>query len=241
MRLIPSKRFTNRQVSYEFMNRQMVWHAFTVSHSSILQLSCINLIQEFLLLVLPIFGSRAFRRAYKQVSSRLQGLSVSSILPSALKSKVRPTKSTIQKGKYFSLSSDQCAICAESASFDLSSLASNPGAFASSLANMSMASSNGAMAEDSKEGGPPTHPVNTPYRASCGHEYCYFCLSDKLLRAVDDGDDGWECLRCKEIVRSAYRVVAIPEEDDIASDDLGSEIGTPLDSNVSLSSSSLSR
>ena len=32
MRLVPAQRLTQRDVSYEFMNRQMVWHAFTVRH-----------------------------------------------------------------------------------------------------------------------------------------------------------------------------------------------------------------
>lgn len=31
MRLVPMRHST-REVSYEFMNRQMVWHAFTVRH-----------------------------------------------------------------------------------------------------------------------------------------------------------------------------------------------------------------
>ncbi len=31
MRLVPSRKLVKRDVSYEFMNRQMVWHAFTVS------------------------------------------------------------------------------------------------------------------------------------------------------------------------------------------------------------------
>ena len=31
MRLAPARRLIKRNVSYEFMNRQMVWHAFTVS------------------------------------------------------------------------------------------------------------------------------------------------------------------------------------------------------------------
>lgn len=31
MCLVPSRRLVKRDVSYEFMNRQMVWHAFTVS------------------------------------------------------------------------------------------------------------------------------------------------------------------------------------------------------------------
>ncbi|ORZ10518.1 Pex12 amino terminal region-domain-containing protein [Absidia repens] len=32
MRLVYAKKSLNRQVSFEFLNRQMVWHAFTVSH-----------------------------------------------------------------------------------------------------------------------------------------------------------------------------------------------------------------
>jgi len=30
LRLVPTRALLNRNVSYEFMNRQMVWHAFTV-------------------------------------------------------------------------------------------------------------------------------------------------------------------------------------------------------------------
>ena len=33
MSLVPSRRLVKRDVSYEFMNRQMVWHAFTVGNS----------------------------------------------------------------------------------------------------------------------------------------------------------------------------------------------------------------
>lgn len=33
LRLIPARRLARREVSYEFMNRQMVWHAFTVRAS----------------------------------------------------------------------------------------------------------------------------------------------------------------------------------------------------------------
>ena len=32
MRLAPARKLVKRNVSYEFMNRQMVWHAFTVSN-----------------------------------------------------------------------------------------------------------------------------------------------------------------------------------------------------------------
>ena len=33
MRLVPARKLVKRNVSYEFMNRQMVWHAFTVNNS----------------------------------------------------------------------------------------------------------------------------------------------------------------------------------------------------------------
>ncbi|KLO11238.1 hypothetical protein SCHPADRAFT_999056 [Schizopora paradoxa] len=200
MRLLPSKRLASRQVSYEFMNRQMVWHAFT----------------EFLLLVLPFFGSRTFRRTYKQLTTGLRNL-----LPTPEKSS-RSGKEVVRKGKYFSLPSDQCAICADNASFNLSSFANDPGHFASGLER-----SSGQQAEvASEEGGPPNFPITSTYRASCGHEYCYYCLAGRLLRAVDDGDDGWECLRCTALIRSCERVTAVAPSEDIESDDIGSEVGT---------------
>ena len=40
MRLVPSRRQVKRDVSYEFMNRQMVWHAFTVRVSCLLGDQC---------------------------------------------------------------------------------------------------------------------------------------------------------------------------------------------------------
>jgi Pex2 / Pex12 amino terminal region len=38
MRLEPLRRLVKRDVSYEFMNRQMVWHAFTVGQPQLVNL-----------------------------------------------------------------------------------------------------------------------------------------------------------------------------------------------------------
>lgn len=46
MRLIPSSNQTSREVSFEFLNRQLVWHAFT----------------EFLLFLLPLVGISRWKR-----------------------------------------------------------------------------------------------------------------------------------------------------------------------------------
>jgi hypothetical protein len=35
MRLVPLRKLVKRDVSYEFMNRQMVWHAFTVGRTKL--------------------------------------------------------------------------------------------------------------------------------------------------------------------------------------------------------------
>ena len=55
----------------------------------------------------------------------------------------------------------------------------------------------------------PRYPITTPYSASCGHVYCYYCISERLIQATDDGEDGWECLRCKESVQRCDRVDAL--------------------------------
>ncbi|OCB87555.1 hypothetical protein A7U60_g5461 [Sanghuangporus baumii] len=205
MRLVPSQKLTNRQVSYEFMNRQMVWHAFT----------------EFLLLFLPVFSSRAFRRIYNHVTSRMRNFNWSSIFHSSSASGSRGSSQvSSQTGKFFGLPENQCAICADNASFGLSSL---PGASVSSESNTFAAylesaatipsTSSAQPGAEGMEDVPPTYPITISYRASCGHIYCYVCLSERLLRAVDDGDDGWTCLRCLETVYSCERVDAICEDD----------------------------
>lgn len=57
LRLVPASNQTNREVSFEFLNRQLVWHAFT----------------EFLLFILPLVGISRWRRwlarAWKKTKS----------------------------------------------------------------------------------------------------------------------------------------------------------------------------
>lgn len=52
---------------------------------------------------------------------------------------------------------------------------------------------------------PPTYPLNIPYIASCGDIYCYYCISERMIRAAEDGESKWECLRCGDLVASAER------------------------------------
>ncbi|KDQ20505.1 hypothetical protein BOTBODRAFT_100564 [Botryobasidium botryosum FD-172 SS1] len=179
LRLVPARILTSRSVSYEFMNRQMVWHAFT----------------EFLLFLLPLVNARVLRRRLVRLFTLSQ---LSSYIPSSIRSifgSPSPQdpdtkgKAVEKHGKYWSLPEESCAICAENATLQFNSAAR-------SGALVSLAHNDPDM---------PAHPIYTPYITSCGHTYCYMCLSERMLRAQDEGEPGWECLRCAKIVASCTR------------------------------------
>lgn len=101
---------------------------------------------------------------------------------------------------------------------------------------------------------PPTYPIHNPYMTSCGHVYCYYCISERIMRAAEDrsgigqGGTQWECLRCGDGVTSADRIEAEAEGPDYESgvdedeDDLeyGSEDMEFTDMSGSVGSYSLS-
>ena len=63
MPLVPAHKLIKRNVSYEFMNRQMVWHAFTVSNSRILT-SCMASYLFLLRLGIPNIHSPTNKHPY---------------------------------------------------------------------------------------------------------------------------------------------------------------------------------
>ncbi|KAI0030711.1 Pex12 amino terminal region-domain-containing protein [Vararia minispora EC-137] len=229
MKLVPATRLVKREVSYEFMNRQMVWHAFT----------------EFLLFVLPLLPRRALQRsasaAVDAVSQPVATLA--SMLPSSVRDALELSPRVVtdaagqQRGLYWHLSDTECAICHENAALILS--VSSP----SETSNIYLSQSAAMRVSDSgKER--PTHPLTTPYRTSCNHVYCYACVADRMLRAADEGSSPWTCLRCTEPVYSVERVLAEPlywisdgEEDGRSTLDWGSdyfdELGSSSVSGVS--------
>lgn len=91
LRLVPSTNQTNREVSFEYLNRQLVWHAFT----------------EFLLFLLPLVGISRWRRwlakAWKKV-----GQTTSKIIFGGSKAE---DEDDLQKGELAFLPERTCAIC----------------------------------------------------------------------------------------------------------------------------------
>ncbi|EAU84899.2 peroxisomal biogenesis factor 2 [Coprinopsis cinerea okayama7 len=194
MRLVPSRHQVRRDVSYEFMNRQMVWHAFT----------------EFLLFFLPLIDARTVRKRFYRLAAWCSPSAALSLLPSKALSTLGISQSNLaskpqKKAKYANAPEDQCAICAENASFN-----PNP----SEQANMFTAMALPVLDTSSSEETISPYPIHIPYITSCGHVYCYHCIAERMIRSADDGDQGWECLRCCEIVQGADRYsVEVPESD----------------------------
>jgi len=222
MKLVPARKLIRRNVSYEFMNRQMVWHAFT----------------EFLLFLLPLINTRGLRKRFNRLMYQAKPIVLSSLLSASFKiSSGDETGDTLpQRGKYWALSEDQCAICAENASYNLNFSDST-----NALTSFAAAASNVPSGHDeSNTNEPPMYPITTPYITSCGHIYCYYCVAERMLRVADDGDgQGWECLRCNQVVKDADRLEMEIEGsgEDFSSDYDLSEMSGSVGSGYSESSS----
>lgn len=101
-----------------------------------------------------------------------------------------------RRGPFWSLPPSECAICAEEAA---------PAIARTIVSDAPERSQDLTASERWMPEVAPTHPLNTPYITSCGHAYCYVCVADKMLRAADDGDECWECLRCATPVVWTHR------------------------------------
>lgn len=240
MSLIPSRRLIRHNVSYEFMNRQMVWHAFTVCFSSLISLCRATLnqesSQEFLLFLLPLINPKTIRRQLYRIASSFSPTLFYALLPFNKSSNPKliktPGFAQQRRGKFWTLPEDQCAICAENAMFSLQ--LSQPVGLFSNVA----AESVGLISSDpSSYTDDPKHPIYAPYQTSCGHIYCYHCIAERLMRTADEShnDQRWACLRCGERVTKAHRYTV-----EISGSEIGGseyEFSSDLDLGTDLSGS----
>ncbi|KAF1916653.1 Pex12 amino terminal region-domain-containing protein, partial [Ampelomyces quisqualis] len=93
LRLTPTSHSTSRQVSFEYLNRQLVWHAFT----------------EFLLFLLPLVGISRWRRILARTWRKL-GVSFLSLLGRSTPSS-EDTDTDAKSGELSFLPERTCAIC----------------------------------------------------------------------------------------------------------------------------------
>jgi peroxin-2 len=157
--------------------------------------------QEFLVFLLPLLPHRRLRRVAGTAAGALMHPldALSGLIPASASSTLglgigrgQDGARSPERGKFAHVPEDECAICYEGATAALSIGDVRP----PSTSDFDLAA---------RKAEPPTHPLVTPYRTSCGHIYCYTCVAEKMLRAADEGGGPWECLRCGKSVVSAER------------------------------------
>jgi peroxin-2 len=172
LRLVPVSNQTSREVSFEFLNRQLVWHAFT----------------EFLLFLLPLVGITRWKRWLSRAWKRLQNLRIR--LRKSGKSSLDDDEDTASQtgaGELAFLPERTCAICYQD---------QNP-AGGTSEQELLAVSSSGA---NSGIAGSASTDITNPYAADpCGCIYCFVCLAQRI---EGEEGEGWSCLRCSAIVKA---------------------------------------
>ncbi|KAI9801899.1 MAG: peroxisome assembly protein (Peroxin-2) [Piccolia ochrophora] len=173
VRLVPRTGHVVREVSFEYLNRQLVWHAFT----------------EFLLFVLPLVGisrwrrwaTRAWRKAKSLTRRRKRKPSSSDNAHQQVDDPDSDTDDDPPSaGELSFLPEHTCPICF--------SAQTNPDPTHPSATTVG---SNLAAAAQTS--------VTNPYAARpCGCVYCYVCIAQAL--EAEEGE-GWVCLRCGAVVR----------------------------------------
>ncbi|KAL1839415.1 hypothetical protein VTJ49DRAFT_1516 [Mycothermus thermophilus] len=171
MRLAPPTSQVSREVSFEYLNRQLVWHAFT----------------EFLLFLLPLVGINRWRRWLARTWRRTKKIMSSTSAADTTSSGEGQDK---KKGELHFLPERTCAICYHDQT--------NAAATTTDNDLTSAAGAGGPSAATGVVGSAATDVTN-PYEAiPCGCVYCFVCLATRVER--EEGD-GWPCLRCGEVVK----------------------------------------
>lgn len=157
LRLTPTSHSTSREVSFEYLNRQLVWHAFT----------------EFLLFLLPLVGISRWRRiltrSWRRLRTTLLSLLGRSPSPSSADDTTTST-TTAKTGPLSHLPERTCAIC---------HLDQNP--TPTSEADILASSSGGVL------GSAATDITNPYEADPCGCIYCFACLAQRLASEEGEG------------------------------------------------------
>jgi len=213
LRLVPASPHLTRLVSYEFMNRQLVWGAFT----------------EFLMLSIPLLPPvprfltpSTLLAPLKLFLSQPTSIDYNSIplLPAADNSE-KPS-SLAHSGPLAHLPLSTCPICHLRTSSAPVPLASTSSGSAITLPPLH---GGGIASEFENEQSDEETRVFVPAETDCwgGCRWCYYCIAGELAKhrqeaeeeikkagkgekAASEAERKWECLRCGGGVTRAWRV-----------------------------------
>ncbi|RSH87381.1 peroxisome assembly protein (Peroxin-2) [Saitozyma podzolica] len=237
LRLVPSSPHLTRLVSYEFMNRQLVWGAFT----------------EFLMFSVPLLPPipayltpSALLAPLKSFLSQPTSIDYNSLpaLPSQHQSGTSTSPAgPVHTGPLAHLPKSTCPICylrTTSAPVPLVSGGSGPQISLPPIHGTEWGSqSHTADLEHGDIAQEEETRIFVPAQSNCrgGCRWCYYCIAEELVKQseMESGrkagarkrkgngkeggknggeEEGWTCLRCGGVVSRAWRVGA--EEEDMA-------------------------
>ncbi|WVQ99378.1 hypothetical protein IAU59_006511 [Kwoniella sp. CBS 9459] len=223
LRLVPSQPHLTRLVSYEFMNRQLVWGAFT----------------EFAMFSVPLLPSLPSHLSPTNLLAPIKTLlsqpttvdySTLPLLPHGVSSSTDTWQQQQHTSPYAGLPKSTCPICHirySSAPVPLDSNTAQGSAL--SLPPISIAGGDelglGSGAASAFEHGDDDEesrifiPAQTDCRGNC--QWCYYCIGEELYKHGERARDKsgrnqrekevnekekWQCLRCGDGVTRAWRV-----------------------------------
>lgn len=158
LRLTPTSAAISREVSFEYLNRQLVWHAFT----------------EFLLFLLPLVGVARWRRILARTWRRAKAFFTGARGASPAADDDDPFVG--KAGELGFLPERTCAICYAD---------QNPAGGASEQQMLAQSATGGG---GSGVIGSAATDVTNPYQAvPCGCVYCFVCLAQKIEAEEGEG------------------------------------------------------
>ncbi|KXT01243.1 hypothetical protein AC578_3803 [Pseudocercospora eumusae] len=157
LRLVPASNQTSREVSFEFLNRQLVWHAFT----------------EFLLFLLPLVGISRWRRWISRAWKKMK-IGMMKLAKGNTEAGIDDEDEDIKKGELAFLPERTCAICYQD---------QNPTGGQSE--QDVLASSAGA--NSGIIGSAQTDITNPYEADPCGCIYCFVCLAQRIEAEEGEG------------------------------------------------------
>ncbi|KAK0658668.1 Peroxisomal biogenesis factor 2 [Lasiodiplodia hormozganensis] len=157
LRLTPTAAAISREVSFEYLNRQLVWHAFT----------------EFLLFLLPLVGVARWRRILGRAWRRVRNF-VATALGRRTSGDDEDDTLGGKAGELGFLPERTCAICYSD---------QNPAGGASEQQMLSQSAAGGS----GVVGSAATDITNPYQAIPCGCVYCFVCLAQKIEAEEGEG------------------------------------------------------
>ncbi|KAF1831401.1 hypothetical protein BDW02DRAFT_572082 [Decorospora gaudefroyi] len=157
LRLTPTSHATSREVSFEYLNRQLVWHAFT----------------EFLLFLLPLVGIARWRRILTRTLRKLRSTFLSLLGRSKPPSTDDDDDEEKGTGELSFLPERTCAICYRD---------QNPTSTSTEADILASSAGGGGVV-----GSAATDITNPYETIPCGCLYCFVCLAQRIANEEGEG------------------------------------------------------